>query len=1220
MGHVCTTLSLFLNILGVIRALAEDQVNDEIAVYLAPYTRILPCSGVSNKPCTFAQGGDCIAGWARVNAIAQNLRDNDLEGLSIFHLDASSELHDTVLHDYHEIFKTAAADIVSIEHASLIVDERGTLRDLKSPGTTSAQLVFPEDAAQRNKYYTIHIRKQGKYLVFTAEKHYTHAKHFLEEVIQPVVDALKPAFVAVHVYHRANEDPLWRLDDPYVDVCIFLSRHSENRSFQGKHTAQVCFNPFIHSALLFDWNIRSKRISPINTVILQDRSMKMFAKEIQHEKAAINLAIAEEHEDKANPVMAFSQTSVDPSNANTSFCNAMECRLGNFLADALLFFAQSYWSPLAIDFSVVDGESILDGWKRGDVYRHLLMNAYRASGGLFRVSIYGADLWYCIEESVRLCTLPNMPQFARHFLQISNQARYAFQRYSAYPWVRLISFETQGVNQTDWVPIQREKVYHFVAPRNVVDSLPSECILHLGSVELQVKEAVEQHVYRLKGFLNITLDGRIQEHSNQPKLAPSMAIARRNDCGVNTRWNRTRRMCEKCAFGYYQPSPGQEECVERRLQSMMDGDAIMAIVLSVAMLFILVFFANIWRSFLLACLAVKRIRADSRLLTGILHKTAENSPIAQSEYGDYLSIQRTTYKISSFLRRQFLFSLSGGESSMKVFPEVFTHFDFSVTDHGVPSQSMHTFILWFIPVSPAAEPRASTGNCASRDNICFLKHLCELKKKYKVRVVKFNLDFGLLLIDPKNTVECKDGSDFLATVQNHLFQVDAMQDLEQSTLVVISCSTRNSPDMKFHCETILKLSATVCNVVKIMEKDESSKGICIWDLKNISELPTSDETFLLRIGTVTRVVRPIFPTASPFSFEMENIRSKETAALYSFPKCDDPPFENSSPYDISHCHRLPASAFKNTNSPPINNNVELLYLENTHYENAFYSSEKFTATDNENHIWTVSKKLLGEGKSGEVYLGMCPRGNLIAVKIMSVLRTTNRAQYSSPREDFMEKLLREILVLKKLRHPNIVEYLQSFAIHSKLLLMMELVSGGSLQQVIDNFAPLGHEVAKKYLIECLRAISFLHTQGVVHGDIKPQNILVDTNGVCKLTDFGSSALIHETTSDGFMSGTPFYMAPEACRGVVEEASDIWSFGILTYYLLTNTLPFTKEHQSVTDIHRFIYRMGNDAKFSLHIDDATISETAREFLRLALQKDPKKRPTATVLLELGFFQE
>lgn len=150
-----------------------------------------------------------------------------------------------------------------------------------------------------------------------------------------------------------------------------------------------------------------------------------------------------------------------------------------------------------------------------------------------------------------------------------------------------------------------------------------------------------------------------------------------------------------------------------------------------------------------------------------------------------------------------------------------------------------------------------------------------------------------------------------------------------------------------------------------------------------------------------------------------------------------------------------------------------------------------------------------------------------------------------------EQFLHEARTLAAVRHPNIVEVFDFDADADRPYLVMELIDGQSLAALL----PLPAPQALDYLLQVARALAFCHRQGILHCDIKPENIMVDQQGRVKLIDFGIS-LSEGASPAGPLVGSPHYLAPErVIGGPITAAADIYAFGIVLFQTITGVVPF-----------------------------------------------------------------
>ena len=172
---------------------------------------------------------------------------------------------------------------------------------------------------------------------------------------------------------------------------------------------------------------------------------------------------------------------------------------------------------------------------------------------------------------------------------------------------------------------------------------------------------------------------------------------------------------------------------------------------------------------------------------------------------------------------------------------------------------------------------------------------------------------------------------------------------------------------------------------------------------------------------------------------------------------------------------------------------------------------------------------------------------------------------------------------------------------------MEYISGGNLQSFVKKRRKLCEKTAKILFRQIIQGIKYIHSRGIVHRDIKLENILLDLNNIVKICDFGVGRLIKPNTILKDQCGTPVYMAPEIIKGEGYHGFpvDIWSAGVALYIMLSGNLPFNKDKE-----HDLEYSILNyDIK---EIKD--VSPEANNLLKNILMKDPNKRYTENQILE------
>lgn len=199
---------------------------------------------------------------------------------------------------------------------------------------------------------------------------------------------------------------------------------------------------------------------------------------------------------------------------------------------------------------------------------------------------------------------------------------------------------------------------------------------------------------------------------------------------------------------------------------------------------------------------------------------------------------------------------------------------------------------------------------------------------------------------------------------------------------------------------------------------------------------------------------------------------------------------------------------------------------------------------------------LGSGGMSTVYLAIDETlGRNVAIKVMH--------REISDQPDQLERFRREARGVAQLSHPNLVAVIDAGEDGGHPYIVFEYVPGETLKKRIAESGRLATDEATAYAIEIGRGLAAAHAAGLVHRDVKPQNVLIDADGRAKVTDFGIARSIeeHGLTATGRVLGTTDYVSPEQAMGkAVDPRTDVYSLGIVLYEMLTGEVPFTAETQ------------------------------------------------------------
>lgn len=281
--------------------------------------------------------------------------------------------------------------------------------------------------------------------------------------------------------------------------------------------------------------------------------------------------------------------------------------------------------------------------------------------------------------------------------------------------------------------------------------------------------------------------------------------------------------------------------------------------------------------------------------------------------------------------------------------------------------------------------------------------------------------------------------------------------------------------------------------------------------------------------------------------------------------------------------------------------------------------------DQKEYVW-VKGELLGQGTFGRVHLALnATTGEMMAVKQVELPRTLVN-QDSERVKEAVNALLAEVETMKDLDHLNIVQYLGFEQLDNVCNLFLEYVPGGSVNSILHHFGRFEEGVIRFLTRQVLDGLTYLHSQGILHRDLKADNLLLDIDGTIKISDFGISKRsrdIYSNNAEMSMQGTIFWMAPEVIHNVVKNHRqgysakvDVWSLGCVILEMFAGRRPWSAEEAIGA-----MYKLGTDKQAPPIPEDTMpfVSAMGKLFLDACFVVDPNARPTASELLKHGFTQ-
>ncbi|CAI2359896.1 unnamed protein product [Moneuplotes crassus] len=251
---------------------------------------------------------------------------------------------------------------------------------------------------------------------------------------------------------------------------------------------------------------------------------------------------------------------------------------------------------------------------------------------------------------------------------------------------------------------------------------------------------------------------------------------------------------------------------------------------------------------------------------------------------------------------------------------------------------------------------------------------------------------------------------------------------------------------------------------------------------------------------------------------------------------------------------------------------------------------------------------LGKGTYGEV------------LKLRHIITGEYRACKSFIKANYKSEkislLYNEVRILKMMDHPNIVKVYDYYEDSDRFHIVMEYCEGGELFEYFSKSGAFTEDMASHIMKQILSAIAYLHSQNIIHSDLKAENIMFyyknDDDLHVKLIDFGMATKYEEKKSR--ICGTPYYIAPEVLKNFYDSKADIWSLGVLIYILLVGIPPF--KAASLKEVFKKILQGKVDFN---NKTCQSLSEDSIEFIKQLLTYDPAERPSAAECLKLPWIK-
>lgn len=239
---------------------------------------------------------------------------------------------------------------------------------------------------------------------------------------------------------------------------------------------------------------------------------------------------------------------------------------------------------------------------------------------------------------------------------------------------------------------------------------------------------------------------------------------------------------------------------------------------------------------------------------------------------------------------------------------------------------------------------------------------------------------------------------------------------------------------------------------------------------------------------------------------------------------------------------------------------------------------------------------IGDGTTGMVYKAIqLSMDRVVAVKILSPKLT------AQPK--FREKFLNEIKLAARINHLNIVQGIDAGVHEMIYYFVMEFIDGPSVGALLRRGGALDEKRALTIGRQIADALSYAHQNGIVHRDVKPDNIMINRDGIAKLCDLGLAVVAEESENQNkTISGTPYYISPEQAKGMpVDAKSDMYSFGATLYHMVVGAVPF-----EASDSAGVVAKHITESVVPPNLRNKLVSKETSDLIVKLMQKDSAKR--------------